>query len=168
MGLALLAGRDFTAADRLGSLPVVIVSKSLAGQFWPNENPLGKRMKLGGDPTRPWLTVVGVVSDIRSRGFADTPEPTMYFAYAQSGHTGYFQPAAMSVVLRTVGNPAGFASALGNAVHALDRTVPVSNVRTMDAIVGISVADRRFSGALLAAFAALALILAGTGTYGVI
>jgi putative ABC transport system permease protein len=167
MGLTLHAGRDFAAGDGLASAPVVIVSRSLAERFWPNESALGKRMKLG-NPSAPWMTVVGVVSDIRSRGFGDTPEPTMYFSYAQSGRTGYYEPLAMSVLLRTRGDPSRLADAVRTAVRALDRTVPVSNVRTMEQIVGISVADRRFSAALLAGFAALALLLAGIGTYGVI
>src|SRR4029077_16119830 len=71
MGLTLLAGRDFSSSDRAESTPVVIVSKQLAKFFWPNEDPLGKRMKLG-TPEKPWMTVVGVVSDIRARGFDDT------------------------------------------------------------------------------------------------
>ena len=167
MGLTLLTGRDFTSADRTETAPVVIVSKRLADLFWPNESAIGRRMKLG-NPTMPWMTVIGVVSDIRSRGFGDTPEPTMYFAYAQSGKTGYFQPRAMSLVVRASSDPASLATAMRDAVHALDRTVPVSDVRTMEQIVGISIADRRFSTALLAGFAVLALALAGIGTYGVI
>jgi predicted permease len=167
MGLSVLAGRDFATDDRLGSEPVVIVSKSLADRFWPNEHAVGKRLKLG-NPSAPWLNVVGVVSDIRSRGFGDTPEPTMYFAYDQTSQVAYFQPSALSIVIRTRGEPTTIAPALRAAVRELDRTVPVSSIRTMDAIVGISVADRRFSTALLAGFAALALLLAGVGTYGVI
>jgi predicted permease len=167
MGLPLLAGRDFASTDRVDAAPVVIVSKRLAELFWPNETPIGKRMKLGG-PDRPWMTVIGIVGDIRARGFGDTPEPTMYQPYAQSGKTGYFQPPAMSLVIRTTGDPATLSPALRNAVRALDRTVPVANVRTLDEIVGISIADRRFSTGLLAGFALLALVLAGIGTYGVI
>jgi putative ABC transport system permease protein len=167
MRLPLIAGRDFAPTDRPDATPVVIVSKRLADLFWPNENPVGKRMKLGS-PNMPWMTVVGVVGDIHARGFGDTPEPTMFFAYAQSGKTGYFQPPAMSLVIRTTGDPAAVTSALRNAVRALDRTVPVANVRTLEEIVGISIADRRFSTALLAGFALLALLLAGIGTYGVI
>lgn len=167
MGLTLIAGRDFSSSDRAGSTPVVIVSKGLAKFFWPNEDPLGKRMKLG-TPEKPWMTVVGVVSDIRARGFDDTPEPTMYFAYAQSANSGYYQPRAMSLVVRTAADPAALATPMRDAVHALDRTAPVSEIRTMEQIVGISVANRRFSTALLAGFAVLALLLAGIGTYGVI
>lgn len=167
MALTLHAGRDFDASDQLNATPVVIVSKQLADQFWPNESALGKRMKLG-NPDAPWMTVVGVVSDIRSRGFGDKPEPTMYFPYAQSGRSADYQPRAMSVVIRATGDAAALTAPLREAVRGLDRTVPVSKVRTLEQIVGISVADRRFSTALLAGFAFLALVLAGIGTYGVI
>jgi putative ABC transport system permease protein len=167
MGLPLLAGREITSSDRLGTTPVVIVSKRLADQFWPNENPIGRRLGIG-NPRVPWLTVIGVVGDISSRGFGDPPEPTMYFAYAQSSMTAYYQPGNLSLVVRTTGNPASVAGPIRSIVHALDRDIPVSDVRTMDQIVGVSVANRRFSTMLLAGFALLALLLAGIGTYGVI
>ena len=167
MGLNLLAGRDLAATDGAASPPVVIVSQRLADQFWPNENALGKRMKLSG-PQAPWMTVIGIVDDIRARGFADTPEPTMYLPYAQAGKTSYFQPRAMSLVIRTTGDPVAIAPAMHRSVRRLDATVPVAHERTMEEIVGISVADRRFSTLLLAGFACLALLLAGIGTYGVI
>ncbi|HKN64650.1 MAG TPA: ABC transporter permease, partial [Gemmatimonadaceae bacterium] len=167
MGLDLLAGRDFEANDGVTSPPVAIVSQRLAELLWPNENALGKRMKVSGTSTQ-WMTVVGLVSDIRARGFADVPEPTMYLAYAQTGKTAYSQPRAMALVIRTMGDPASIAPAVRSAVRHLDPTVPVAHERTMEQIVGISVADRRFSTALLAGFAALALLLAGIGIYGVI
>ena len=167
MGLTLYAGRDFASTDGPDAPAVVIVSKRLAEFFWPNENALGKRMKLDG-PSIPWMTVVGIVSDIRARGFADTPQPTMYFPYAQSGKSASYQPRAMSLVIRTTGDPAALAPTMRNLVRELDRTVPVAHERTMEQIVGISVANRRFSTALLASFALLAVILAGIGTYGVI
>jgi len=167
MGLNLLAGRDFASTDGAETPAVAIVSQLLAERLWPNENALGKRMKLGGSNT-PFMTVIGIVDDIRARGFADTPEPTMYFPYAQTGKTAYFQPRAMSLVIRTTGNPASIAPATRNAVRQLDPTVPLAHERTMEQIVGISVADRRFATALLAGFALLALLLAGIGTYGVI
>jgi len=166
MGIPLLAGRDFTAADRAGSVPVVIVSKRLGELFWPNENPIGRRMRVSSE--LPFMTVVGVVGDFRSRGFDDTPEPTFYLPYSQTGVSGFYQPSALSIVLRTRGDPTLLAASLRDAVHALDRTIPVSNIRTMEEIVGTSVANRRFSTMLLAGFAALALLLAGIGTYGVI
>jgi ABC-type antimicrobial peptide transport system permease subunit len=114
------------------------------------------------------MTIVGVTADISARGFQDAPEPTMYFPYAQAAKSAYVAPRAMSLVVRTDGEPASIAGALRRSVRALDKTTPISEVRTLAEVVGTSVASRRFSTSLLLGFAALALALAGIGTYGVI
>ena len=168
MGLEVVAGREFTDADRTSGPYVGIVSKALARNLWPNADPIGKRFHLGGDVTATFMTVVGVVDDIRARGFDDTPEPTMYFAYPQTATTAYFMPRSMSLVIRTSGNPLAIANQVKSIVRSLDATVPVSNVRTMEDVVGTSVANRQFSTMLLGAFAGLAMLLAGIGIYGVI
>ena len=165
-GIPLLSGRDFTSGDREGSQLVVIVSDKLARTAWPGQDAIGKRMRLGSDSI--YLTVVGVVGDIQSRGFGDPPEPTMYFAYGQSARSAYYQPKQMSLLIRTDGDPFALVPALRREVAALDRMTPVSEIRSLDEIVGISVAVRKFSTLLLAGFAVLALLLAGLGTYGVI
>jgi putative ABC transport system permease protein len=166
MGIPIVAGRDFAPGDRAESQLVAIVSKRLAEKAWPGQNALGKQFQLGG----PWplMTVVGIAGDYRARGFDDTPEPTMYFPAAQSAKSAYYAPLAMAIVLRVDGNPLGAARSLREIVHSLDRTVPVSDVRTLESIVGTSVSTRRFNTGLLAGFALLALVLAGIGTYGVI
>ena len=166
MGIPIVAGRDFTADDRVGSPLVAIVSRQFATRLWPGENALGKRFQLGGPA--PLMTVVGIAGDFRSRSFTDTPEPTMYFPYAQAAKSAYYAPLAMAIVLRVDGNPLGVAQPLRDLVRSIDRTVPVSEVRTLEAIVGTSVSTRRFNTALLTGFAFLALVLAGIGTYGVI
>ncbi|MDF2771766.1 MAG: permease [Geminicoccaceae bacterium] len=166
MGLRLVAGREFTDQDRPAGPYVAIVSRELARQLWPNADPLGKRFRLGGGST--FMTVVGVVNDIRARGFHDTPEPTMYFPYAQTRETAYFMPRTMNLVVRTGGEPLAIASQVRSIVRSLDATIPVSNVRTLEQVVGTSVANRRFSTVLLGAFAVLALVLSAVGIYGVI
>jgi putative ABC transport system permease protein len=166
MGLAVVEGREFTDADGETGPYVGIVSKVLATLLWPNADPIGKRFRLGSDST--FMTVVGVVNDIRARGFTDTPEPTMYFAYPQTRKTAYFMPRSMNLVVRTTGDPLVVAKQVKAIVRSLDVTVPVSNVRTLEQVVGISVANRRFSTMLLGGFAALALVLAGIGIFGVI
>jgi predicted permease len=166
IGLAVVAGREFTDDDRQTGPYVGIVSKSLAQLLWPNADAIGKRFRLGGDST--FMTVVGVVNDIRARGFADTPEPTMYFAYPQTRETAYVMPRSMNLVVRTVGDPLLIANQVKAIVRSLDATVPVSNVRTLEQVVGISVANRRFSTILLGGFATLALVLAAIGIFGVI
>ena len=167
MGLSVIAGREFTDADGPSGPYVGIVSKSLAALLWPNADAIGKRFRVGGGDAT-FMTVVGVVNDIRSRGFDDTPEPTMYFAYPQTQKTAYVIPRSMNLVVRTVGDPLLVANQVKAIVRSLDATVPVSNVRTLEQVVGISVANRRFSTMLLGGFAALALVLAGIGIFGVI
>jgi len=165
-GIPLRAGRDFNAGDRDETEPVVIVSNKLAHDSWPGQNAIGKRLRLGSDSI--YLRVVGIVGDIQSRGFGDAAEPTMYFPYGQSARTAYYRPHDMSLLLRADGDPLGLVVAVRNQVSSLDRMVPVSDVRTMDEVVGLSIAVRKFSTMLLSGFAAVALLLAGLGTYGVI
>ncbi len=166
LGIKLLSGRDFNDQDRETGPYVGIVSQAMAEQLWPTTNPLGKRFRLGGAET--YMTVIGVVSDIRSRGFTDTPEATMYFPYPQTAKAAYFMPRSMSLVIRTHGDPMLIASQVRNVVRSLDVAVPVSDIRTLEQVVGTSVANRRFSTGLIAAFATLALVLAGIGIFGVI
>jgi putative ABC transport system permease protein len=166
IGTPMLAGRDFDTSDRNDATLVVIVSKRLADMVWPGRPALGRRFKLGGDS--PWVTVVGVVDDIRARGFGDTPEPTMYFPYAQTGRSAYATPRTMAVIIRTSGNPERLAPTLRTIVRELDRQVPISELRTLDDLVETSVSTRRFSTGLIAAFGTLALLLAALGTYGVV
>jgi putative ABC transport system permease protein len=166
MGMA-VNGRDFTEVDHAEGPYSVIISKSAAKLLWP-ESPdaLGKRMRLGGDST--YMEVVGIVGDIRSRGYHDTPEPTMYFPHPQTLETAYFMPRAMSLVVRTTGDPMLVANQVRQIVRSLDPTVPLSNPRTLEQVVGVSVANRKFSTILIIAFAALAMLLAGIGIFGVI
>jgi putative ABC transport system permease protein len=166
MGMALISGRDFTAQDRENGPYVAIISEATARMLWPNQDPLGKRLRIGGGET--YMMVVGVVNDILSRGFTDTPEPTMYFPHAQTHRSAYFMPRAMSLVVRTTVDPMRIANHVRDIVRSLDPTVPVSAVRTLEQVVGTSVASRRFSTSLIVAFAALALLLAGIGIFGVI
>ena len=156
LGLSLVAGRDFTNADRDGEQPVAIVSERFAQNIWPGESALGKRFKVGGPA--PLMTIVGVVRDIRSRGFGDTPEPTMYFPFAQSGKSASFMPRNVTVLVRTNGDPTRVAPSVQSIVNALDKTAPVSEIRTLEQVVGISVSTRRFNTTLLAGFATLALL----------
>jgi len=166
MGIPVLAGRAFTDADRPGSPLVAIVTRKFAEASWPGQDPLGKRFRLGGDS--PFMTVVGVVGDFRSRGFDDTPEATMFFPYAQSGISAYGEPRQMKLVIRVDHDPGAKAPAVRAILHSLDANAPLSEVRTLDEVVGTSVSNRQFTTALLAGFAVLALALAGIGTYGVV
>jgi putative ABC transport system permease protein len=167
LGISIMRGRAFTEADRQGAPPVAVVNEAMARQLWPGQDPLGHTFKMFNDQA-PWVTVVGVARDIRSSGFlADVP-PTMFFPYAQAGTSAYYTPRAMTVAVRTAGDPMALAGAVRQAARALDASAPISDVRSMDDVVGASTADRRFMTELLGGFAALALLLAGIGIYGVI
>ena len=114
------------------------------------------------------MTVIGIVDDIRARDFQDTPEPTMYFPHPQTHLTAYFMPVSLWLVVRTAGEPMLVANQIRSIVKSMSTTVPVSDVRTLEQVVGTSVENRRFSTGLIAGFATLALLLAGIGIFGVI
>ncbi|MDQ6829869.1 MAG: ABC transporter permease [Gemmatimonadota bacterium] len=167
LSIPILRGRRFLASDRVGAPYVAMVNETMAKQLWPGKDPVGHTIRMF-DTTAMWATVVGVVKDVRSRGLEEEIPPTMYFPHAQAGKTNYGSALTMSLVIHTAGDPALAAGAVRAAVRAIDKNVPVSQVRTMDEVVAGSIASRRFSTTLLAAFALLALVLAGIGIYGVI
>jgi putative ABC transport system permease protein len=169
MGIRILYGRDFTDQDRAGTQLVVAVNERFAREIWGEEGALGRRFRLGGRDSA-WVTVVGVVADIRSRSHMDPPEIAMYFPHAQAGASSYVVSHNMSLVLRARPgvDPLTFATSVRLAARAVDPGAAVSNVMALESVVGMSTANRRFSTALIAGFAVLALVLAGIGIYGVI
>jgi len=167
MGIPVLRGREFTAEDRSDAPLVALVNETAVKKLWPNKNPIGGTIKML-DPKAPWATVIGVVKDVRSAGYQEDIPPTMYFPHAQAGRSAYYTPAAMNLVIKADGDPTTLAGPVRQVVHRLSASTPVSQVRTMDEVVAASVASRRFSTELLGGFAALALLLAGIGIYGVI
>src|SRR5438445_2205883 len=163
MGIPLVRGRDFTDQDTTETSYTVVVSEKLAQHFWPGQNPIGKRLK-PGDTTSdmPWREVIGVVKDVRQNDFLAAPKMQMYMSYRQLKSL-----APNALVVRTGVEPMSLATALRNAVWAVDKDQPVSNIDTMEHIVAGAVARQRFSTMLLGVFATLALILAAVGIYGV-
>ncbi len=159
MGIPVLAGREFTDRDR-GEPLVLIVNDRAAKLFWPGEDPIGKRMRPG--PRNPWGTIVGVVADSRNLNLTDDVRPAMYFGNAQLG------PSDMTVVVRSALPRASVGAALAADVRALDPNLPLFNVRPMDEIVAAASGPPRFQTVLLGLFAALALVLATVGVYGVV
>jgi putative ABC transport system permease protein len=167
MGIPVLRGREFTDGDRADAPLVALVNETAVKKLWPNRNPIGGTVKMLSD-SAPWATVIGVVKDVRSAGYMEDVPPTIYFPHAQAGQSAYYTPAVMTLVVRTDGDPLTIAGPVRQIVRQLNASTPVSNVQTMEAIVAASVASRRFSTELLAGFAALALVLAAIGIYGVI
>jgi putative ABC transport system permease protein len=164
MGIPLLRGRYFTELDGPKSTPVLIVSESLAKRYWPGRDPLGKRLKWGPwESTDPWLTVVGVVGDVKQGPLDTAADAHTYEPYAQLG-----APLSLRVAVRGQADPAGFAADVRAVVRGLDRQLALGNVRTMDEVISRSTASRRFSLVLVGSFAALALVLAAIGIYAVL
>jgi putative ABC transport system permease protein len=162
MGISLLKGRAFTDMDKADSQGVVIIDEKFEKRFWPNDDPIGKRLKFGGsNSTAPWLSIVGVVRHVKHYSLNEEGREMVYFPIAQ-------RPLrSMYIVLRSKGDPNSLISAVRNEVWSLDKDQPISNINTMEKLVYTSVAQPRFNMMLLAIFATVALILAAIGIYGV-
>lgn len=163
MGVPLVRGRYFTEQDDNSSTHVLLVSESLAKRYWPNADPIGKRLKWGPPQSKdPWLTIVGVVGDVKQGALDIGTTPHTYEPFLQN--TG----RSLSVAIRASGEPASLASALRATVWTIDSQLAVAQARTMDQVISESTTPRRFSVFLLAGFACVALVLSAIGIYGVI
>ena len=163
MGIPLVRGRDFTEQDTGDSKKVVVISEKTAQHYWSGQNPIGKRLKTGATTSdAPWREVIGVVKDVRQNDFIAEPKMQMYFPYRQLKDL-----AANALVVRTSVEPMSLATSVRNAIWAVDKDQPVAAIDTMDHIVSEAIARQRFSMLLLGIFAALALVLAAVGVYGV-
>ncbi|HKP85852.1 MAG TPA: ABC transporter permease, partial [Blastocatellia bacterium] len=160
MAIPYVSGRDFTERDNADAPGVAIVSESFAQSFMPGEDPVGKRIAFGGGSPS-WLSIVGVVADVKHFGLDSVARPVVYTPYTQNSS------AQMSLVLRTDSDPAGLASFARREILAVDKDQPVYDVRTMEQLLSESVSSRKFSMLLLALFAVVAMILAAVGIYGV-
>jgi putative ABC transport system permease protein len=162
MGIPLLRGRDFSWQDNNPDRPVFIINQSLASRYWSNEDPIGQRITvdMGAKPMPG--EIVGIAADSRDQKLDGAAAPTVFYAHPGLP-IGY-----MSFVVRTEGDPAAVARAIPQIVHGLDPNQPVVDIRTMDQVLSRSVAAQRFQMLLLALFAAIALVLATVGIYGVI
>ncbi len=165
MGIPIIKGRDFDDRDRHGATPVVIITESLARQFFPNEDPIGKRIKPGintieGEKTA-MKEIIAVVGDVRNRSLDVEPKPAYYVPQTQVPFD------QMAMVVKTSGDPHSLISAATKQVAALDQDIPVFAAKTMEEYLSASVAAPRFSTTLLSIFAAVALVLTVVGLYGV-
>jgi putative ABC transport system permease protein len=161
-------GRTFDARDTADREQVGLVNETMARAYWPGRDPIGGRFRMGSRPSQPWVTVVGIVADVRHNGVAAPIKEKFYRPHAQFHRSTGFAPLALCLVVKTAGDPLALAAPLRTAVRDIDPGVPVSSVRPMSAIVADSMATPRLAGALLGLFAAAALVLSAVGVYGVL
>ncbi|MGH7541687.1 MAG: FtsX-like permease family protein, partial [Gemmatimonadota bacterium] len=161
LGTPVLRGRGVEIRDRAGAPPVVLVNQALADRHFPGEDPVGRRLRIQDEPRE----IVGVVADVRQFALDRPAEPVLYLPLAQAPR---WLTSNAYLVLRAAGDPAALARGARATVRGVDPRIPVSEVRTMERVIGENVAEPRFRTTLLVAFGALALALAAIGIYGVI
>ena len=160
MGIPLIAGREFSAADTRAAPRVAIVDERLAARYWPGVSPLGKRIN-AGENAGVWATVVGVVGHVHRASLMQEGEPQLYVPFSQHVET------TLALVVRTGGEAAALAPALRGALRAEDRDLPTAQLRTMDQLLAGATARQRFNMLMIGVFALVALGLASVGLYGV-
>lgn len=163
MGIKLISGREFSEQDSLNAPGVIVINEAMAKRNWPDEDPLGKRIKIGlfnGDA--PWLTIVGVTRDVKQGGLDRTPRPEFFRPYNQAAWP------VMTVVVRTAYSPRAFITPIKQALAKFEPDRAPSGIRTMEEVIYDSMGSRRFPMMLLIAFSLVALTLAAVGISGVV
>jgi predicted permease len=163
LGIPLVQGRDLTLQDMDEAAPVVaVINETMAHRYWPNENPLGRRLTVGlPRADNPWVTIVGIAKDLPHRAIDSLAEPDWYLSRPLGPQRNQI------LFVRTAANPAQLATPVRNIVAAIDRNQPVANIKTMSDVVADTVAPRKFNMLLFALFALIAMVLAALGIYGV-
>jgi len=168
MGISLLAGRDFMDQDTPTSDGVAIISQAMARQYWPHEDPIGKVIRPGYPGVSKLCTIVGVVGDVRQFLAIDEP-PTAYYPYSQiPASLGPIIFGRITLVVRAASDPSSLANAIRQEIHSIDSDAPVYQVSTMDQLLAGATTSTRFQMVLLGIFAAVGLLLAAVGIYGLI
>jgi putative ABC transport system permease protein len=161
MGIPIRRGRNFNSTDGPTAPPVAIINETMARKLFANMEPLGQHVRIGSAPNGPWMTIVGVIGDVRHGGLEEDPHPELYITYLQN------PPVAPFIVLRTTGDPALLAETVRAEVRRIDKNVPLFDMRTMSTLRSDAVSTRRFILLIVGAFGVLALGLAAIGVYGV-
>jgi putative ABC transport system permease protein len=161
MGIPLVRGRTFTAEDGPAAPPVALINQAMARRVFPNEEAVGRHVRLGPNPSGPWTTIVGVIGDVHHSSLETEPAPELYINYLQN------PPVAPFIAIQTAGDPAALADLVRAEARAIDPSLTLYDIRTMEQIRAESVAERRFLLLLIGVFGMLALVLASVGVYGV-
>lgn len=163
MSIPLLKGREFNELDHEKASGVVIINETMARRFFPNEDPIGKRLGLSGPPD--WREIVGVVGDVKDLGLDAEPKPESYMPYLQSS-LSYLEYSSMVLVIRTAADPTSMVPTLRGVIQAVDRDQPIYNVKTMEQYLSESISQQQFNTLLLIIFGVVAIVLATIGIYG--
>ena len=161
MGIPIRRGRGFDPTDGPTAPPVAIINETMARKLFANMDPLGQHVRIGSAPNGPWMTIVGVIGDVRHGGLEEEPQPELYITYLQ------IPPVAPFIVLRTTGDPALLADTVRAEVRRIDKNIPIYDMRTMSTLRADAMSTRRFILLIVGAFGVLALGLAAIGVYGV-
>ena len=165
IGIPILEGRDFTSEDRTGGLRVGAINQTLASRLWPGEHVLGKRLTFAREPKpEDWIHIVAIVGDTHHASLAEPVDIELYSPYTQDPY--WFPPS--DLVLRTAGEPTAIASIVRQRMRAIDPLVPISDVQSMESVIGKAVAEPRFHFLLMTALSISALVLAAVGIYGLL
>ena len=162
MGIPLLRGRLFEEQDGPKAPQAIVINETMANRYFPNEDPIGKRINLGDPQSSPWQTIVGIVRDTRHEALSAEPYSQMYAVHTQAPRR------SLALVVRTSGDPMSLVSAIRSRIADMDRDLPLSNTRTMGQILSESIMRPRFNMLLITIFAVVAMVLASVGIYGVI
>ena len=169
MGERVIRGRGITADDKTDTMLVALINEEMARRYWAGRDPIGGRLQIGGGaPNRPFVTVVGIVADVRHNGITEGVKEKFYVPHTQ-WHKSIGNPIrAMTLVVKAQSDPRALTSTVRQTIRELDANLPVAGIRTMDDVVAATLSAPRFTGMLLGAFAVLALVLSAIGIYGVL
>jgi putative ABC transport system permease protein len=162
-GIPLLRGRDFTSGDRAGAVPAAIINQAMAHRYWPGSDPIGRRLRLKDE--QQWITIAGLVPDVKHMGLKEEEGPVVYIPYAQKTQDWL---AWTTLVIRTSGEPASLIPAVRSVIRGLDRSQPVSEIGTLEEVLTKATAVPRFSASISSVMAGLALLIAVIGVYGLL
>jgi predicted permease len=161
MGIPIRRGRGFAPTDGPAAPPVAVINETMARKLFPNTDPLGQHVRTGSAPNGAWMTIVGVIGDVRHGGLEEEPQPELYITYLQR------PPVSPFIILRTTGDPALLADTIRAEVRRIDKNIPLYDMRTMSTLRADALSTRRFILLIVGAFGVLALGLAAIGVYGV-
>jgi predicted permease len=167
LGIPVLRGRGIAESDVAGAPFVAVVDELAARRYWPDADPVGRRIRYY-DEDAPWLTIVGVVGTVRYGSPREEPRPTIYVPHAQAPRPGFYTGRAMTLVVRAQASPASLVAPIRAAASRLDPSVPLTNVATVDEVVDLTTATLRTTTGLVAAFAVVSLLLGALGVYGIL